>query len=69
MEKKIKQILNETFGKYDVPKEAITGAAQRLVQLLNNPQQHRTGATVMTPEASMAGDPGAKKTDTKPTVL
>jgi len=69
MEKKVKKILKEVFDKYNVPKEAIEGATMRLVQLLSNPLHHKTGATVMTPEASLAGDPGAKNKKAKPEVL
>ena len=56
MEDKVKEILRKCFNKYDVPAEAIEGAALQLAALLSNPLKHKTGATIMTSEASQAGD-------------
>lgn len=68
MEDKINKILHDAFNKYDVPDEAIVGATNMLTQLLKNPSQHRTGATIMTEAASRAGDPGVNG-KSKPEVL
>ena len=56
MEKELKKILKERLVQFDVPSEVRNEILNEVLNLIGRPERHKTGATFMTPEASMDGD-------------
>lgn len=69
MEKEIKKALKDFFDKYNVPEEALDGATDAIIQILNTPAKPVYGAAIMTKSASESYDKGIKGPSAKPEMV
>lgn len=69
----IDRILRERLEQFDVPLDVRNNIAKEILALMGRPERKKHGATVMTPEASLAADKarerGARADDAKPRTI
>jgi hypothetical protein len=69
----VDRILRERLEDFKVPSEVRNAIAQEILAFMQRPERKPFGATVMTPEASIAADKarqrGAQSDDAKPQIL
>lgn len=60
MSNSVERILRERLNQFDVPVEVRTEIKNELLALFQRPDKKPYGASIMTPEASMASDQARK---------